>query len=120
MARSAKTVSVRQLQAAVTTALEAAKKKHPHIKLEAASISEPPDQLPIMYRYPWFCGLPPFPWPESELQDLGVLTNTLVSHLAATPAISAAAADGKFQPAIQYSGGTASIGFAPADISLIP
>jgi hypothetical protein len=119
MARSAKTVSIRQLQAAVTTALEAAKKKHPHVKLEAAFVSEPPD-LPIVYRYPWFCGLPPFPWPETELQNLGTLTNTFVSHLAANPSISEAAADGKFQPAIQFSGGTASIGFAPADVALVP
>ena len=32
----------------------------------------------------------------------------------------AIAADGKFQAAIQYSGGTASIGFLPADVSFVP
>ena len=66
MAR-AKTVSLRQLQAAVTKALDAAKREHPEFKTDAITLSASPDQLPVLYRYPWFCGLSAIPmdhrWP---------------------------------------------------------
>jgi hypothetical protein len=120
MARTAKTVSISQLQAAVKTALEAAKKEHPDLKLDAVTITGSPDPLPIYYRFPWICGIPPFPWPEYELQNLAALNARFVANLAANPSISAVAADGAFISTIQFSGGTASIGFAPADVSLIP
>jgi hypothetical protein len=120
MARTAKTVSIGQLQAAVKTALEAAKKQHPHLKLDAVTLSGSPEPLPILYRYPWFCGYPPFPWPEGELNELAALNDKFVSHLAANQSISAIAAEGGFKSALQISGGTASIGFVPADVSLIP
>jgi hypothetical protein len=120
MARHAKTVSITQLQAAVKTALEAAKKEHPQLKLDAVTISGSSDPLPIYYRFPWICGIPPFPWPEGELQNLVALNTKFVANLAANSSIAAVAAEGGFKPTIQLSGGTASIGFAPADVSLIP
>ena len=120
MARTAKTVSIRQLQAAVATALEAAKKDHPHLKLDAITVSGSSDPLPIYYRFPWICGIPPFTWPEGDLQGLVALNTKFVSHLAANPSIAAAAAEGGFKSTIQLSGGTAAIGFTPADVSLIP
>jgi hypothetical protein len=119
MAR-AKTVSLRQLQAAVTKALDAAKREHPEFKTDAITLSASPDQLPVLYRYPWFCGYPPFPWVIDGLGELGPLTEKFVANLNADPSVSAVAADGKFQAAIQYSGGTASIGFVPADVSFVP
>jgi hypothetical protein len=118
MTRSAKTVSIRHLHAAVKTALEAAKRAHPDLRLEAvapapsASIS-----LPIYLRFPWIAGIPPFPWPEGDLQNITAFTKTFVANLASDKQISSVAADGKFEPTIYASGGTISIGFVPADVS---
>jgi hypothetical protein len=119
MARPVKTVSIRQLQAAVKSALEAAKKAHPNVRID------PPDPsssgqvlLPVSIRFPWFCGLPPFPWPEGELQNLAALSEKFNSQLQADPQIAAAALDGKFQPVVTQTGGLASIGFVPSDFAV--
>jgi hypothetical protein len=119
MARPVKTVSIRQLQAAVKSALEAAKKAHPNVRID------PPDPssggqvlLPVSIRFPWFCGLPPFPWPEVDLGNLAALREKFNSQLQANPQISAAALDGKFQSVVTQTGGLASIGFVPSDFAV--
>lgn len=117
MSRSAKTVSLHHLHAAVKTALEAAKKKHSDLKLESLTDSGSAVPLSIYYRYPWICGLPAVTLRESELDNLAAFNNSFVSHLAKNPDISAVAADGKFTPALQVSGGNVAIGFTPADVS---
>ena len=53
MARSSKTVSIRHLHAEVKTALEAAKKKHPAVRIESFDDSGGVVTLPIYFRYPW-------------------------------------------------------------------
>jgi hypothetical protein len=117
-AATVKKVSVRELQSAVKSALEAAKKDHPQVKLESAGVST--DQLPIYLRYPWFCGLPPFPWIDADVAALAAFNARFNANLAASPVISEAAAGGKLQPVLEYSAGSASIGFVPDDISLVP
>jgi hypothetical protein len=117
MARSAKTVSIRHLHAAVKTALEAAKRQHPDFKIDPVAASGTVI-LPIYVRFPWICGLPPFPWPESELQNITAFTDSFVANLASNEHISSAALDGKFERTVYASGGTVSIGFVPADFSL--
>jgi hypothetical protein len=118
MARSAKTVSIRHLHTAVKHALEEAKKQNPEVKIpEALANSGDTFTLPIYFRYPYICGIPPFPWVEHELGNLGQFTNTFANSLASDRQISSVAADGKFQPTIVSSGGNVAIGFAPSDIS---
>jgi hypothetical protein len=116
MARSAKTVSIRHLHAAVKTALEAAKKKHPDFKIDPATPPSVGLTLPLYYRYPWICGLP-VPWPEYDLQNLAEFNNTFVANLANNQQISALAVDGKFEPALHVSQGNTAIGFTPGDVS---
>jgi hypothetical protein len=118
MTRSAKTVSIRHLHVAVKTALEAAKKAHPELKFEAAASLSAPFPLPIYLRFPWINGLPPFPWPEGDLQSLKDFTDTLVANLSADKQISPAAPEGKFETALYVSGGIATIGFVPADVPI--
>ena len=120
MARPVKTVSIHQLQAAVKSALEAAMKANPNVKID------PPDPsssgqvlLPISIRFPWFCGLPPFPWPERNLETLAAFSEKFNSQLATHPEISAAALDGKFQSVVVHVGGHASVGFVPSDFAAI-
>jgi hypothetical protein len=115
MARSAKTVSIRHLHAAVKTALEAAKKKHPAVRIESLDDSGGVVTLPIYFRYPWICGLPPAPWPEAELGNLAEFNQTFVNGLASDRQIAALGVDGKFEPAIQFAGGKVAVGFVPGD-----
>ena len=119
MSCSPKTVSARHLHAAVKKALEAARKAHPDVA------NEPGDPtgtgvatLALYYRYPFICGLPPFPWIEENLGTIAEFNNTFVANLAQDKTISAVAAGGNFQPAVYASGGAVSIGFVPAHVSL--
>jgi hypothetical protein len=119
MTRSAKTVSIRQLHDAVKTALEAAKREHPHFKIGAVATSDDPViQLPLYIRFPWICGIPPFPWNEGDLDGITAFTDSFVANLSSNERISGVALDGRFEPTVYVSGGTASIGFVPADVSL--
>jgi hypothetical protein len=117
MTRSPRTVSIRHLQAAVKTALEATKKKHHDLKVDAVSTLSSSDNLPILYRFPWICGIP-VPWPEYDLKNLATFNDTFVANLASDPQISPLGVEGKFDPALYISGGTATIGFVPSNVSL--
>jgi hypothetical protein len=118
MTRSPKTVSIRHLRTAVNAALEAAKTAHPDVAFEPGdTTSSTGVLLPIYYRYPYFCGLPPSPWPEIDLGNIAEFNNVFVATLAQDKTISPVAAGGSFEPVVYASGGTVSIGFAPADVS---
>jgi hypothetical protein len=117
MARSAKTVSVRHLHAAIKTALEAAKKKHPDFKFEPGDGPSGPGTIPIYYRFPWICGYPPDPWINVNLQNLAEFNQTFVANLASNPQISALGVDGKFDAALYVSGDKVAVGFTPGDVS---
>jgi hypothetical protein len=117
MARSAKTISIRHLHSAVKTALEAAKTKHPEFKLESLGDSGSSGILPIYYRFPWICGLPPFPWPDPEIGNITNFAKTFTDTLASNRQITAAGVDGKFEPVVQVSGGNVAVGFTPGDVS---
>jgi len=118
MPRSAKTVSIRQLQAAVKTALEAAQKEHPGLKIDLAATEGVTVSLPVYVRFPSIAGLPPFPGPERDLQGLVAFNDAFVASLAGNKDISALGIDGKFEPAIYLSRGKITLGFVPADVSL--
>jgi hypothetical protein len=118
MTRSPKTVSIRHLHAAVKTALEAAKTAHSEVAFEPGDTTGTTGVLlPIYYRFPYICGFPPFPWPEANLGSIAQLNNAFVAALAQDKTISPVAAGGNFEPVVYASGGTVSIGFAPADVS---
>jgi hypothetical protein len=118
MARSAKTVSIRHLHTAVKHALEEAKKQNPEVTIpKALGDSGETFVLPIYFRYPYICGIPPFPWLGNDFGKLEPFTNTFVNSLASDRQISAAGVDGKFQPTILSSEGNVAIGFAPGDVS---
>jgi hypothetical protein len=114
MTRTAKTVSVSQLQAAVKSALEAARKEHPQVMIDAAT---PPGGPDIFYRPPLICGFMR-PWPEIEYGQLTAYNKSFVSHLASDPKIAALGVDGKFEPAVYLIGGNAALGFVPNEVSI--
>jgi hypothetical protein len=113
MPRTAKTVSIRHLHAAVKTALEAARNKHPEFKIDPAT---PSNSLPIIIHPPWICGLP-VPWPV-DINNVVEFNNTFVAQLSKNTQISALAVDEKFEPAVYLSAGKASIGFVPSDAAV--
>jgi hypothetical protein len=119
MTRSAKTVSIRHLHAAVRTALETAKRAHPDLKLEAVTTIDGSSPLPIYVRFPWFCGLPPGPWPEGGLQDITAFADTFVASLAKDERIASAAPDGNFERSVQIADGNVCVGFVPSDFWLV-
>jgi hypothetical protein len=118
MTLTAKTVSIRDLQAAVKTALSAAKRAHPAVRIETGATLDSSIELPIYLRFPWICGLPPFPWTDGDLQTITAFTDTFIANLADNEQISAIAADGRFEPTVYVSGGSVSIGFLPANVSI--
>jgi hypothetical protein len=120
MPNSVKTVSLRELQAAVNQALAAAKKELPNIKSDAVVLPGSSDPTPIYIRFPYLCGLPPFPWPEKQLENLAAFNTRFVANLAKNPSLATAAANGKFQPALQFADGSAAMGFTPAEFSFLP
>jgi hypothetical protein len=114
MARSSKTVSIRHLHAAVKSALETTKKDHPSMKFETGA---PVGVLPIYIRYPWICGIPPFPFREAELPAIAAATKDFATALASDKQIAALGLDGKFEPALHVTGSSVAIGIVPADVS---
>ncbi|MGA2352788.1 MAG: hypothetical protein ABSF70_20315 [Terracidiphilus sp.] len=111
MNRSAKTVSVRQLQTAVQAALEATRKIHPDAKVDFSLTT---DSWSFVYR-PWLiCGIP-IPWPEYELNQAVEFATTFTNNLAKSPAVAPLAVDGQFQPAVYVAGKNVSLGFVPGD-----
>jgi hypothetical protein len=116
MPRSAKNISVRQLQAAVQTALEATQKAHPGTDLKPA---DPTIPLPVIYWPWWICGLP-LPWPVDDLNKVVELTATFTTNLAKDPTVAPLAVEGKFIPAVIVTGGSISVGFAPGEATLTP
>jgi hypothetical protein len=118
MTQTPKTVSIRHLQTAVKSALEASKKKHSELKIDPAPVSGGSSTEPVYLRYPWICGLPPFPWPESRLQEVAAFNKTFVAALASDKSISMMAPNGNFEPTLYASGGNVTIGFVPSEASL--
>lgn len=51
--KAPKTVSLGHLNAAVKTALDAAKREHPNITIETGVPQGPSSPLPIYLRFPW-------------------------------------------------------------------
>jgi hypothetical protein len=114
MTRSAKTVSVSQLQAAIKNALEATKKTHPDAKIQ-------PDAAggggAFFYRPYWICGGPFFP-PEYGLDKATAFAATFAGNLEKDPAVAPLAIDGKISPAVYVAGGKVTVGFVPGEASI--
>jgi hypothetical protein len=124
MTRSPKSISISHLQAAVTKALASAQKAHPQSKIELTGLTAGPA---IIYR-PWLCGYPiPWPWilnpgkpdPERSLDGLAAFNQTFVEHLAKDPSVASLAVNGKFEPAMHISGDQISVGFVPAETTIV-
>ncbi|MGD0893351.1 MAG: hypothetical protein ABR923_17650 [Terracidiphilus sp.] len=114
MTRSAKTVSVSQLQAAIKSALDATKKTHPDAKIEAEVTGVAPA---FYYRPHWICGGPFFP-PDWSLDRATEFATTFAGNLAKDPAVAPLAIDGKIEPAVYVTGGKVAVGFVPGEASL--
>jgi hypothetical protein len=111
MKRSAKTVSVSQLQAAIKNALDATKKTHPDAQIQPAADGVEA----FFYRPYWICGGPFLP------PDYGSITKfatTFAANLAKEPAVAPLAIDGQFEPAVYITAGKATVGFVPGDASI--
>jgi hypothetical protein len=113
MSSHAKSVSVRHLQAAVKTALDAARKDHPGFRLAPAIAAE---QVELIYR-PWvICGLPiPWPWEELGNPETVQFVTAFTRNLASDSEVAALGMGGKFEPAVYLAGEQASIGFVPGN-----
>jgi len=116
MTRSAQSISVRELQSAVQSALDATRKKHPEFKIDQAVAGAP---RAFIYR-PWtVCGIPPvLPWEGYDLNKAAEFTATFASNLASNPALAPLAVDGKFEPALYVAGGKVSLGFVPGEADI--
>jgi len=117
MSRSAKSVSVRQLQTAVKAALDATRRIHPEAKIDPAVTS---DSWSFIYR-PWIiCGVP-LPWPlgpEYGLNQAVAFATTFASQLARDPAVAPLAIEGELKPAVYVAGNSVSLGFVPGEASI--
>ena len=116
MSRSPKSISIRQLQAAVKTALEATRQAHPETHFEVA---EAVDSLPVIYWPWWICGLP-LPWPLDDLNQIVQLNETFTKSLATNPTVASLSVEGQFIPAVIVTSGKISVGFAPGEVTLTP
>lgn len=114
MSLAAKTVSVSQLQAAVKSALEKTQAAHPALKAHNLTAA---NELPLLVRFPWIAGIPPFPFEVAELTAIVEATARFAANLADEKQIAPIGRDGKFTPALQVSGNTIAIGFVPAEVS---
>jgi hypothetical protein len=113
MSRSAKTVSVSGLQAAIKTALDATKKSHPDAQFQPATTGGEA----FFYRPYWLCGGPFFP-PDYDLNKATDFAATFAGNLSKDPAAAPLAIEGKFEPAIYITGGKVAVGFVPGEASL--
>ncbi|MGA2848098.1 MAG: hypothetical protein ABSE46_03805 [Terracidiphilus sp.] len=114
MLRSAKTVSVGELQAAIKNALDATKKTHPDVQIQPALAG---DGYPFWYRPYWLCGGPFFP-PDYNLNQVTEYAKTFTVNLSKDPAVAPLAIDGKFESAVYITGGKVAVGFVPGEASL--
>jgi hypothetical protein len=114
MTRSAKTVSVSGLQAAIKKALDATKKTHPDAKIQPAAAG---GGEAFWYRPYWICGGPFLP-PDYDVNRATEFAATFASNLSKDPAVAPLAIDGKFEPAVYITGGKVSIGFVPGEASI--
>jgi hypothetical protein len=114
MTRTAKTVSVSGLQAAIKNALEATRKTHPDAKIQPAATG---GGEAFFYRPYWLCGGPFFP-PDWELNRATEFAATFAGNLAKDPAAAPLAIDGKFEPAVYITGGKVAVGFVPSEASI--
>ncbi|MGA2652123.1 MAG: hypothetical protein ABSF28_16445 [Terracidiphilus sp.] len=114
MSRSAKTVSVSGLQAAIKNALDATKKIHPNVQIQPAVDG---DGDPFWYRPYWLCGGPFFP-PDYNLNEVTEFAKTFTGNLSKDPAVAPLAIDGKLEPAVYITGGKVAVGFVPGEASL--
>lgn len=113
MSRTAQTVSIRNLHAAVHKALDAAKAKHQDL-ISAKTITFSPAPG-IIYRPGLLCGwISPDPY-TGGLDAAVHFNNTFVSELSASPAVAALAVNGKFEPTVNITGSQVSLGFVPAE-----
>jgi len=113
MTRSAKTVSVSGLQAAIKNALDATRKTHPDAKVQPAAVGGEA----FFYRPYWLCGGPFFP-PDYDLNRATEFAETFAGNLSKDPAVAPLAIDGKIEPAVYITGGKVSVGFVPGEASL--
>jgi len=114
MSRSAKTVSVSGLQAAIKNALEATQKKHPDAKFQPAANG---GGDAFYYRPYWLCGGPFLP-PDWDLNQATVFAETFAANLSKEPAVAPLAIDGKIDAAVYITGGKVAVGFVPGEASL--
>ena len=114
MSRSAKAVSVSQLQTAIKNALDATKKTHPNTSIQPAVDG---GGEPFFYRPYWLCGGPFFP-PDYDLNKATEFAATFAGNLSKDPAVAPLAIDGKIEPAVYITGGKVSVGFVPGEASI--
>jgi|SRR5579863_1078612 len=119
MAHEAKTLSVRNLHAAVKTALQATKKQYPNAKFGAIDPADPTPRIPIIYRPYWIIGLPPCPFRELGGIEQGVkVGETFSRNLASDPALAPLAINGKLESTMIISGDSISFGVVGGGIPL--
>lgn len=114
MTRSAKTVSVSQLQAAIKNALDATRKTHPDANIQPAVNG---GAEAFYYRPYWLCGGPIIP-PDWGLDRATEFAATFTGHISKEPAVKPLEIDGKLEPAVYVAGGKITVGFVPGDASL--
>jgi hypothetical protein len=111
MAHEAKTLSVRNLHAAVKAALQATKKQYPDAKFGAIDPADPTARIPMIYRPYLIIGYPPCPFRDLGGVEQGVkVGETFSRNLASDPALAALAIDGKLEPTMIISGDSISFG----------
>ena len=114
MSRSAKTVSVGQLQAAIKNALAATQKTHSDANVQPAADG---GSEAFYYRPYWLCGGPIIP-PDWGLDRATEFAATFAGNLSKEPAVKPLAIDGKIEPAVYVAGGKISVGFVPGEAAL--
>ena len=112
--RSAKTVSVSGLQAAIKHALDATQKTHPDVQIQPATTG---GGDAFFYRPYWLCGGPFFP-PDYDLNKATEFAKTFTGNLEKDPAVAPLAIDGKLEAAVYITGGKVAVGFVPGEASL--
>jgi hypothetical protein len=116
MTRKPKAISIRQLQAAVKTALETAKKEHPQFSIDPP---DPSGNIPVICRPWWILGIP-VPWPlrPTEVAQAVQFSSAFSRTLAANTQIAGLGIEGKIEPALYVAGAEATIGVVTGDITV--
>jgi len=119
MAHEAKTLSVRNLHAAVKTALQATKKQYPDAKFGAIDPTDPTARIPLIYRPYFIIGYPPCPYREFGGVEQAVKVGEAFSrNLASNPALAPLAIEGKLEPTTIISGDSISFGVVGGGVSI--